>query len=168
MIIGLQPGKFWDEGKFMCSLFRRDMKIYIYPGADKDYAEACIKELNSMPKELLGEICRKAVIYCTECLNLWAEIDKRDEIEAKMSVKPVPDMPPEKILQCITPVSMSVRESEDGQIGYQVEFDCEFEPEKGMEIVVLGGKLLYLGAFGDHSPWDDFSISDNQFKGESL
>jgi hypothetical protein len=156
MIIGLQPGKFWDEGKFMCSLFRRDMKIYIYSGADVEYAEACIKEFNNMPQELLDEICRRAVSYCNECLNLWAEIDKRGEIEAKMSVGITPGMPPEKILKCITPVSMSVRESEDGQIGYQVEFDCEFEPEKGMEIVVLGGELLYLGAFGDHSPWDSY------------
>ena len=156
MIIGLQPGKFWDEGKFMCSLFRRDMKIYIYSGADIDYAEACIKEFNSLSKEALAEICSGALRYCIDSLNSWAEIDKRDEIEAKMSVQVTPDMPPEKILICIKPVSMSVRPSEDGRIGYQVEFDCEWEPDKGMEIVVLDGKPLYLGEFGDHSPWDDF------------
>lgn len=160
MIIGLHPGKFWDEGKFMCSLFRRDMKIYIYSGADTNYAEACIKELNSMPEKLLGEICRKAVRYCTDSLNRWAEIDKRGEIEAKMSVQITPDMPSERILRCITPVSMSVRPSEDGQIGYQIEFDCEWEPEKGMEAVILGGRLLYLGEFGDHSPWDGFDITE--------
>ena len=156
MIIGLQPGKFWDEGKFMCSLFRKDMKIYIYFGADIDYAEACIKEFNALSKEALNEICTGAVRYCIDSLNNWAEIDKRDEIEAKMSVEITPDMPPEKILKCMTPVSMSVRPSEDGRIGYQVEFDCDWAPDKGMEVVVLDGKPLYLGEFGDHSPWDNF------------
>ena len=160
MIIGLQPGKFWDEGKFMCSLFRRDMKIYIYSGADTDYAEACIRDFNSTSEELLKWICEAAVRYCTYSLNKLAEIDKREETEAKMAVQLTPDMPPEKILKCLTPLSMSVREPEDGQIGYQVEFDCDFAPDKGMEIVVLGGKLLYLGEFRDGSPWDIFSDID--------
>ena len=161
MIVALQEGRFWSEGKFVSTMFRRDMKVLIYNGADKDYAELCVKDFNNMSPELTEHILRSAYSYCLECLNRWAEIDKRDEIESAMSVDVSPDMAPEKLLKCMTPLTLSVRESQDGQVGWQAEFDCQWEPEKGMEIVVLGGKLLYRGAFCDHSPWDSFPDDDS-------
>lgn len=160
MIAGITEGRFWSEGKFVCSPFRRDMKVLIYSSADKDYAELCVRDFNNISGELLGRLCRAAVLYCFASLNSWAEIDKRDEIEAKLSVPLTPDMPPEKILNCLRPVILSVRESQDGQIGYSVEFDCDFEPEHGMEAVFLGGELIYAGPFADYSAWDDFPPDD--------
>ena len=72
-----------------------------------------------------------------------------------------PDMDRSKLLKCLRPVTLSVREPEDGQIGWQAELDCQWEPEKGLEIVVLGGELIYLGTFADHSPWDTFPQNDS-------
>ncbi len=160
MIIGLNDGRFWSEGKFVCSLFRRDMKVLIYHGADKDYAELCVKDFNDLSAELVEKMCRAALMYCFASLNSWSEIDKRDEIEAKLNVPLTPDMPPEKIMDCLRPVILSVRESQDGQIGYSVEFDCDFEPEHGMEIVLHGGELIYAGPFADHSAWDEYPPDD--------
>lgn len=162
MIIGLKDGRFWQEGKAVSTLFRRDMQVFIYNGADKDYAESCMSSFNRMQPELIDKLCRAAVLFCIDSLNSWAEIDKRDEIESKMKVQLTPDMPPERILKCLVPKIMSVRRSEDGQVGYQVEFDCDFEPDKGMEIVVLGEELIYLGTFRDNSPWDEFPENDPQ------
>ena len=160
MIIGLHEERFWQEGKFMSTFFRKDMKVFIYSGADIPYAEACIKDFNSPSQELLDNICEVLYLHCTDSLNLWAEIDKRDEIERAMATALTPDMDRSKLLKCLKPSVLSVRESQDGQIGWQAEFDCQWEPEKGLEIVTLGGKLLYLGTFADHSPWDDFPEND--------
>ena len=168
MIINIQPGKFWDEGKAVSTLFRRDISVYIYSGADKEYAEKCLRDFNSMPDELISDICRAAIKFCFSSMNRWAEIDKREDVEKALPIVLSPDMPERDILKCIKPLTLSVRESEDGQVGWQVEFDCGWETEKGMEIVVLGGKLIYLGPFADHSPWDeipanpDINFADNQ------
>ncbi|MBE6863222.1 MAG: hypothetical protein J6I47_10590 [Ruminococcus sp.] len=162
MIIGLKGGKFWQEGKAVSVLFRRDMKVLIYNGADKEYAEKCMSDFNRIKKDVLNKLCRAAILYCYDSLNSWAEIDKRDDIEKAMKVQLTPDLPPEKILKCLVPKIMSVRHSEDDRIGYQIEFDCDWEPDKGMEIVMLGGELIYLGTFMDNSPWDTFPENDPQ------
>ena len=161
MIIGLHEERFWQEGKFMSSFFRKDMNIYIYSGADVPYAEACIKDFNSPSQELLSSICDALYLHCNDSLNLWAEIDKREDIEKAMCTELSPDMDRSRLLKCLRPVTLSVREPEDGQIGWQAELDCQWEPEKGLEIVVLGGELIYLGTFADHSPWDTFPQNDN-------
>lgn len=160
MIIGLHEERFWQEGKFVSTFFRKDMKIYIYSGAGISYAEECIKDFNSLSQELLEQVYEALYLHCVDSLNLWAEIDKREEIEKSMSIEIAPDMDKSKLMDCLRPVTLSVRESSDGQTGWQAEFDCQWEPQKGLEIVVLGGRLLYLGTFADHSPWDDFPQND--------
>ncbi len=160
MIAAITEGRFWKEGKFISTLFRRDMKVLIYNGADVEYAELCVNDFNDLSDRLVEKMCRAAVLYCFTSLNSWAEIDKRDEIEAKLNVPLSPDMPPENILKCLRPVILSVREAQDGQIGYSVEFDCDFEPEHGMEAVILDGKLIYTGPFADHSAWDEYPPDD--------
>ncbi|HRR75444.1 MAG TPA: hypothetical protein P5191_01335 [Ruminococcus sp.] len=161
MIIGLHEERFWHEGKFMSTFFRKDMKVYIYSGADTPYAEECIKDFNAPSQELLDDISEALYLHCADSLNLWAEIDKRDEIEKTMAVEFAPCMDKSKLLKCLRPSVLSVRESLDGQIGWQAELECQWEPEKGLEIVVLGGKLLYLGTFADNSPWDEFPQDDS-------
>ncbi|MBQ3948264.1 MAG: hypothetical protein II656_07075 [Ruminococcus sp.] len=160
MIIGLQDSRFWREGKFMNTFFRKAMQILIYNGADVDYAEKCVRDFNSPSDELLNKIYSGLLLHCIDSLNKWAEIDKRDEIEAKLNMEISPFMDASKLVKCLTPANLSVRESPDGEIGWQAEFDCLWEPEKGIEIVVLGGELLYLGSFCDNSPWDEFPADD--------
>ena len=84
MIIGLQDSRIWREGKFMNTFFRKAMQILIYNGADVDYAEKCVRDFNSPSDELLNKIYSGLLLHCIDSLNKWAEIDKRDEIEAKL------------------------------------------------------------------------------------
>ena len=39
------------------------------------------------------------------------------------------------------------------RIGYQLSGNCDWEEEHGIEIVILDGKLIYLGEFSGVSPW---------------
>ena len=37
---------------------------------------------------------------------------------------------------------------------------CKWEREHGIQICILGDKLVYLGAFEGKSPWNDFRPDD--------
>ena len=54
-----------------------------------------------------------------------------------------------------------VKKPEDEEsICYQLECRTDWEIEHSMEIVIFNGNAVYLGVFGGHSPWREFSLDD--------
>lgn len=148
MIINLQEGKFFREGKIYSSLFKSDMPILIENEAEVSYAEKCVDHLNNMSEELKESICRALLEFCLE------NIDNREGFPVPVSYS----TEPKDILRCVVPKRFTVTEPVDADvIAWQMECEAEHEPDHAIEIDVRDGKLVYLGCYFNGSPWKDYS-----------
>lgn len=139
------------EGRAYCKLSGTDIDVDLYDDAPIEYAEKCVEAMNSMPDELIDEICRAAKKYCLEFLD---EIGGAELNEIELTVPVDEDTPPAEILKCIEIGSLIVEVPKDpSRIGYQLSGNCDWEEEHGIEIVILDDKLVYLGEFSGVSPW---------------
>ena len=121
----------YREGKLYCKLWDKEISVMLF---DEDvtieYAEKCAEAVNSMPPELVNAICIAAKKYCIEFC---------EEISDEW-------------------IGMVVESPQDPtRIGYQLECNCDWEEEHGMEIDILDNKLVYLSSYNGESPWDDHS-----------
>ncbi len=147
MIINLQEGKFFREGKIYSSLFKKDMPIIIDNDAEVSYAEKCVDSLNNMSQELMDSICRAMLDFCLE------NIDDRNGFLVPLSQ----ETEPKEILRCIVPKRFTVMEPLDADVAaWQMECEAEHEPDHVIEIDVRDGKLVYLGCYFNGSPWRNY------------
>ncbi len=109
MIFGLTEEKFWRCGKFYSSFFLQSINILLYRGVDIDYAEECIKNLNSPSDSFISDFTKCLQMHLFDSLNKWAEIDKREEIETKLPFRVNYDLNYRDFLKCLTPQNLSVR-----------------------------------------------------------
>ena len=110
----------YREGKLYCKLWDKEISVMLF---DEDvtieYAEKCAEAVNSMPPELVNAICIAAKKYCIEFC---------EEISDEWG--------------------MVVESPQDPtRIGYQLECNCDWEEEHGMEIDILDNKLVYLSSY---------------------
>ena len=144
----------YREGKLHCKLWDREITVFLFENeVPLEYAERCAGALNAMPEELLDAICRAAKAFC---LDFFEEICDEWREELKLSVPVDADTPPRELLKYFHPTGIVVEPPADpSRIGYQLECECGWEREHGMEIDVLDDKLVYLSEFTGESPWGD-------------
>ena len=146
----------YREGTVYCKLCDSDIKVMLFDDeVTQEYAERCAEAMNSMPDELIDAICRAAkqfcITFCNEISDEW-----REELDLAVPVNE--DTPPREMMKCFRPIGLQVEPPQDpSRIGYQLECECDWEEEHGMEIDVLDGKLVFLCEFTGSSPWEDHS-----------
>ncbi len=141
------------EGKAYCKLWDRNIDVDIYGDAPIEYAEKCVEAINAMSEELVDTICRAARKYCLDFLDA---IGGASLNEIELSVPVDADTPPSEMLKCFEVGALVVIPPRDpARIGYQLSGNCDWEEEHGIEIVILDGRLVYLGEFTGQSPWSD-------------
>ena len=146
----------YREGKLYCKLWDKEISVMLF---DEDvtieYAEKCAEAVNSMLPELVNAICIAAKKYCIEFCE---EISDEWREELNLAVPVDENTPPVDMLKCFSPIGMVVESPQDPtRIGYQLECNCDWEEEHGMEIDILDNKLVYLSSYNGESPWDDHS-----------
>ena len=143
------------EGKVYCKLWDKEIDVDLYDDVPLEYAEKCAEAMNSMSDDLIDAICRAAKKYCLDFLDA---VGGAEENEIDLTIPVNENTPPLEMLKCFEVGSLIVDAPEDSsRIGYQLSGNCDWEEEHGIEIVVLDGKLVYLGEFADESPWTDHS-----------
>lgn len=143
------------SGRVFCSLWNTDIEVDLYDDVPITYAEKCAEAMNSMPDELIDAICRAAKKYCLEFLD---DVGGAELNGIKLTVPVDENTPPREMLKCFEAGSLIVTVPKDpSRIGYQLSGNCDWEEEHGIEIVILDGKLVYLGEFTGESPWSDHS-----------
>lgn len=151
------------EGNVRWELFDEEIEVFIDGGTDIEYAEKCAEALNTLPEETIQEIYEAAKQYCLHVMDL-AGTDGGEFDD--MSVEVTKETPAEELKSEIHPIVLLVYqpedEPEDERIGIHLECDCSWEPEHGMEFIVIDEELVYLGAFKGCNTWDDFS-PDNEW-----
>ena len=155
--VTLKPlGKFgfYREGRVYCELWDREIRVSLFEEeVSLEYAERCVQAMNAMPERLIDDICRAAKAYC---IDFCSNIDSQWLQELNLSVPVNRDTPPRELLKCFYPTGIMVEPPEDpSKIGYQLECECQWEEEHGMEIDILDDRLVYLSEYTGDSPWGD-------------
>ena len=142
----------YRAGKVYCKLWDTDIVVQIFDDdVTLEYAEKCAAAMNDMPSELVDDICQAAKLFCLDFQDSIGE-----DLSEEMTVPIYEDTDPYEILKNISPSSMQVDSPEDPErIGYQLECNCDWEVEHGMEIDILDNKLVFLSEFCGESPWGD-------------
>lgn len=157
MITDIEEGEYGLEGFTRWELFDKEIDVSIEDNVDIAYAEKCAEALNALPKETVNAIWEAAKRYCLYFIDLCG--DEWDEWN-EMSFEVTKNTPAEKIKSEIFPNNLIIDEPEDGRVGFHIGCNCSWEPEHGLEITILDGKLVYLGAFESRGAWAEFDSDD--------
>lgn len=134
------------EGEAYFELFDQNILVYIDQDADIEYAELCITYLNSLSEELINKLCKASIRYCNEFLDDIGE----DIIEFSK---------PTDVLPYITPNTICIPNPKNkSEPVIDLELNCTWEEEHGMEWIIRGGKVMYVGAFNGINPYGDCNI----------
>ncbi|MBQ9911182.1 MAG: hypothetical protein IJM50_06770 [Lachnospiraceae bacterium] len=141
------------EGRVFNTLWNREIDVDIYGNASIEYAHRCAEAMNAMPDGLVDAICYAAKRYCLDFLDA---VGGAEENGIRLSIPVDENTPVRGMLRCFDVGTLTVDEPADpSRTGYSLSGNCDWEEEHGIEIVVLDGKLVYLGEFNGESPWTD-------------
>ena len=144
IIRNIESGEFGIEGEVF---FRRFDKFIALSIEDDniDFAEKCANYLNELSDDVVDSVCEASIRYCNSFLEAIGELPKACD-------------KPSEVLGLIYPSVLLVPYPEnESEPVIHMELNCEWEPEHGMEWVIRGNKVLYVGAFNGEDPWSDFS-----------
>jgi hypothetical protein len=144
LIRNWHEGSHGPEAEVYFRLFEQYIRLYNWDGAEKEYAHACAVYLNSVNDEVVDQLCQASIRYCNDFLEAIGEVPRQFN-------------QPRDVLALIYPSSLSIP-NPDGrdEAVVHLELNCEWEEEHGMEWVVRGNKVLYVGAYNGENPWSDF------------
>ncbi|OPH62188.1 hypothetical protein BC351_00865 [Paenibacillus ferrarius] len=132
-------------GEMYFSLFDRNIEVSIDDELMIEYANICAEYLNSLNDEVINQFCLAAIRYCNEFLSDIGE----DEIGFNK---------PSDVLTLIKPKSLTVPDPQNGlEPVIDMELDCEWEEEHGMELIIRNDTVLYVGAYYGENPWGDYT-----------
>ena len=137
------------EGQVFFSLFDKYIDFSAYDSTDIEYVTRCAGYLNALSEPVVGELCRASIRYCNDFLNAVGEKEREFEDDRD-------------VLGLIYPAALIVPNPENGdEPVIHLELNCVWEEEHGMEWVVRGDKVLYVGGFNDEDPRGDYSEKES-------
>ncbi len=129
-------------GEVFFRLFNRYILLAI-EDSNPDYAKKCAAHLNDLSETLINRLCEASLEYCNAVLKANGQPLRR--------VKVARD-----ILMDISPAIMIVPACSEALIEpiIHLEMNCSWEQEHGMEWIVRGNRVLYVGAFVGQDPFE--------------
>lgn len=120
------------EGTFTSRFFKNEdsykLSVYIRNGKIIDYAEKCIEHFNSMPDDMIDEICQR-IIKSLKLIGADFELSEFENVR--------------DILNYCWFTSMTVDVTEDDGISYVIEGEGDWGEVVGF--VIKNGTLAYVG-----------------------
>lgn len=146
-IKNLKTNEYFElEGEAYLELFDQNIKVYIDQESDIEYAELCITYLNTLSEGLINEICKASIRYCNEFLDDIGE----DIIDFSK---------PTDVLSHITPNTICIPYPDNKtEPVIDLELNCKWEEEHGMEWIIRNGKVMYVGPYNGVNPYGDCDI----------
>ncbi len=148
----------FNVGVIESKLFNEEIEVWIENTVEMDYAEKCVEHFQSLKDKVIDKICERTSDYHMFMLDEWDE-DFVDEINEKVPS----DVSGRDILKYIENPKVFILPPEGDGIGYVVEGDCAWEPEHGIDIILLDDKVVDVGPAEDLSPWDDEDEFDRDY-----
>ena len=89
----------------------------------------------------------------------WRCARALDALDDAVSAEEV--APARGVLERIEPGELIVPDPEQGdEAVIHLSLNCEWDREHGMEWIVRGGEVLYVGPFHGEDPWRDFTVKE--------
>jgi hypothetical protein len=150
LIRNVSKGKqFALEGEVYLELFDRYVGFVVEDTAIVEYVVRCAEYFNSMEDSLIDSLCEACIRYCHGFL-------------AEVGEGPRTFKSPRTILNSVSPSVLIVPNLEDlDEPVIHMELNCDWEVEHGMEWVIRGNKVLYVGSFTGEDPWAEFLEKDS-------
>lgn len=147
VIKNLKTNEYFEvEGEAYLELFDQNITVYIEQESDIEYAELCITYLNTLSDGLIDDICNASIRYCNEFLDDIGE----DIIEFNK---------PTDVLPYITPNTICIPKPKNKtEPVIDLELNCEWEEEHGMEWIIRNGVVMYVGPYNGITPYGDCDI----------
>ena len=127
-------------GKAYILPFDTELEVIVDEDVEIVYVEKCIEYINNLPQSLLNKISERAYKYYDFIRNECGDVD---------------DILPEKIMEHVYPLNIFVEKPEADIPAFDIECGCDWEEEHGMEIIIKGDELLYIGEYAGLGPWAD-------------
>ena len=126
------------EGKARFTLFQREIEFDV-DGDNEAYLARCVDYLNNLPADLVERLCLRSISYCTAFSNRVG----RPSIRFNNSLD---------VIEHITPRVLMIPEcSNCTDRVIDLELDCTWDIEHGMEWVIREQEILYVGPFGEYT-----------------
>lgn len=134
---------------FDSSLFQQRIQVNaIEPDIPLLYADRCATAFESLSPAVLQQLYRYTHDYCIDFCEYVGETPPAIE-------------QPEQILQYISPMSMEIPAlpetdtAETAEPVLHLELNCDWEPEHGLEWLIRGTEILYVGSCEMLQEWKD-------------
>lgn len=140
----IDTGEQWPklQGECFFTLFDCYIEFYADDDADLSYATSCVERLNHLDAQIVDELCLASIRYHN-------------------ASEPVAFDNPRDVLKLISPCALMVPNPENGsEPVIHLELNCSWEAEHGMEWLIRGNEVLYVGHFNSVDSWGDYRVKD--------
>ncbi len=131
------------QGQVFFSLFERYIAFAVEDAAPIEYVAKCAEYLNSWDEETTESLCQACIRYCNDFRSMIGE----DPMQFSSS---------RDVLKLAYPTTLIVPNPEFPEPVAHLELNCEWEEEHGMEWIVRGRDVLYVGGFNGQNPWRSY------------
>lgn len=140
-------------GNVHLNLFNQDCQILIEDGASVEYAERCVDHFNHIDQSTIDKLLERLYKYYQFMLKECGQECIEDSLKEFAHCKTVPNVTQHNILQYVKMKMMVIEKPKQDIAAYSISGDCAWEPEHGVEIIINGDNVLYVGEFSGNGPW---------------
>ena len=140
----------FNVGYIESKLFNQRMEVWIENTVEVDYVQKCIESFEALNDDVIDKICERASDYHKFMLEEWNE-----EFVAEINEKVPNNVTGRDILKYIEEPKIFIFPPKGAGVGYVIEGNCEWEPEHGIDIIILDNKVMDVGPAEGLSPWSD-------------
>lgn len=144
-------------GTFYSEFFKEKIEFIAEEITDFDYVESCLNSFNNMSESLVSEILEETFKYYKKS-NFTESLD--EDLKIIIST-------PAETLNYIQPNVFIINERTKGPI-IHLELECDWEPEHGLEWLIKGEELQYVGPFEGKSISSFDSPEKNKLSNEVI
>jgi hypothetical protein len=141
-------GRWPLQGQVYFSLFDRYITFVVEEDATIEYVTQCAEYLNAWSEETIESLCQASIRYCNDFRSMIGE----DELQFSSS---------REVLKLVRPTMLIVPNPEFPEPIAHLELSCDWEEEHGMEWIVRGNQVLYVGGFNGRNPWESFEPKES-------
>lgn len=148
----------FNVGFVESKLFNQRMEVWIENTVKMDYAQKCVESFELLKDDVVDKICERTSAYHKFMLEEWNEdfvIEINEKVPAYVTGR--------DILKYIEEPKIFIFPPKGAGVGYIIEGNCEWEPEHGIDIIILDDKVIDVGPAEGLSPWSNEEQFEREF-----
>lgn len=143
------------KGTLFSPIFKESIEVWIEKDVSMEYAEKCAEHFTNLSDSFVDDFCNRAVEYYEFMREEWEEYEIFEDISDEIEQTMPEDIEGREILKYISSPQMFIFVPQGDMVGYNVECECVWEPEHGLDWIIRGNKTLYVGQAEGLGAWAD-------------